>query len=252
MTAGTFNLITTIWICIGILSFPFLLRVTQPYGRHTSAKWGPMMDNRLGWIIQESPSMIFLSFFFFTGTLSKSHSSYFFWGLWVAHYLYRSIIYPLRTKTTGKKIPVLIVFSAIAFNFVNGFVNGSYLGSFGGNYSDNFFTSPRFILGLTIFVCGVAINQRSDNILLALRKPGETGYRIPHGGLFRYVSCPNLLGEMIEWCGFAIMVWSLPAFSFALWTIINLTPRALDHHRWYQSKFPDYPETRKALLPFIL
>jgi 3-oxo-5-alpha-steroid 4-dehydrogenase 1 len=252
MTLQILNIITLTWIGIGLISLPFLLRVTQPYGRHASSKWGPMIDNRLGWIVQEAPSMIFLSVFFFSGSLLKTHTSYFFWGLWVVHYIYRSIIYPLRTKTNGKKIPVVIVLSAIGFNFINGFVNGIYLGSFGGNYSDDYFTSPRFIIGLIVFVTGVIINHQSDNILLALRKPGETGYKIPQGGLFRFISCPNLFGEMIEWTGFAIMVWGLPAFSFAIWTIVNLTPRALDHHRWYLSKFSDYPKERKALVPFIL
>ena len=252
MSINTLHIITLIWIAIGLVSLPFLLRVTAPYGRHATEKWGPMISNRLGWIIQEAPSMIFLSIFFFTGSLTKTHTSYFFWGLWVVHYTYRSLIFPFRTKTTGKKIPLLIVASAIGFNFMNGFTNGSYLGSFGGNYADDYFTSPRFIIGILVFVVGVFINHQSDNILLALRKPGETGYKIPQGGLFRYISCPNLFGEMIEWIGFAIMVWSLPALGFAVWTVVNLTPRALDHHRWYLSRFPDYPEERKALVPFIL
>ena len=252
MTITILNIITLVWIAIGLISLPVLLRVTQPYGRHTSAQWGPMIDNRLGWIIQESPSMIFLSIFFFTGSLLKTHTSYFFWGLWVLHYISRSLIFPVRTKTTGKKIPLVIVASAIGFNFVNGFVNGTYLGSFGGNYGDDYFTSPRFIIGIIVFAAGVIINHQSDNILLSLRKPGETGYKIPQGGLFTYVSGPNFLGEMIEWAGFAIMVWSLPALSFAIWTIVNLTPRALDHHKWYLSKFPDYPKERKALVPFVL
>jgi 3-oxo-5-alpha-steroid 4-dehydrogenase 1 len=252
MTLATLNIITLVWISIGLVALPFLLRITQPYGRHASASWGPMLDNRLGWVLQEAPSMIFLSIFFFIGDLPKTHASYFFWGLWVAHYIYRSIIFPLRTRTNGKKIPVVIVLSAIGFNFINGFTNGTYLGSFGGNYSDDYFTSPRFIIGLVIFISGVVINHQSDNMLLALRKPGETGYKIPMGGLFKYVSGPNFLGEMIEWTGFAIMVWSLPALSFAVWTVVNLLPRAIDHHKWYLSKFPDYPKERKALIPGVL
>ncbi len=252
MTLDSLNYITLAWIAVGVIAFPFLLRVTAPYGRHATEKWGPMIDNRLGWVLQEAPSMIFLSIFFFAGGLAKTHASYLLWGLWVLHYIYRSFIFPFRTKTNGKKIPLLIVASAISFNFVNGFVNGSYLGSFGGNYDDSYFTSLQFIIGMAVFLTGVVINHQSDNILLALRKPGETGYKIPEGGLFKYISCPNLFGEMIEWAGFAILVWSLPALSFSLWTIINLTPRALDHHRWYQSKFADYPASRKALIPFIL
>src|SRR4051812_47607002 len=99
MSEHTLNIITLIWIAVGIVAFPFLLRVTAPYGRHTTTAWGPLIDNRLGWFLQEAPSLIFLSIFFFSGTLIKTHTSYFFWGLWAAHYIYRSVIFPLRTKT---------------------------------------------------------------------------------------------------------------------------------------------------------
>lgn len=237
---------------IAVVAFPFLLRQTAPYGRHTTDKWGPMLSNKLGWIVQEAPSLLFVSYFFFAGTLHKTNASYFFWGLWALHYFNRSFIYPLRTKTAGKKIPLVIVCSAIAFNFCNGFVNGYWLGNFGGNFGDEYFTSARFIIGILVFMAGVIINHQSDNILLALRKPGETGYKIPQGGLFRYVSCPNLLGEIIEWFGFALMIGSPAAWSFALWTFVNLVPRALDHHRWYKQKFADYPIERTAIFPLVL
>ncbi|MFN2314958.1 MAG: hypothetical protein ABR531_10905, partial [Bacteroidales bacterium] len=29
-------------------------------------------------------------------------------------------------------------------------------------------------------------------------------------------------------------------------------PRALSHHRWYRSYFPDYPRKRRAIFPYIL
>ncbi|MFN0215452.1 MAG: 3-oxo-5-alpha-steroid 4-dehydrogenase [Saprospiraceae bacterium] len=98
----------------------------------------------------------------------------------------------------------------------------------------------------------MGINWHSDNILLRLRKPDTTGYAIPQGGLFKWVSCPNHFGEMLEWIGFALMSWCLPALSFAVWTIANLAPRALAHHRWYKATFEDYPKERKTLVPFIV
>jgi steroid 5-alpha reductase family enzyme len=88
-------------------------------------------------------------------------------------------------------------------------------------------------------------------LLLRLRKPGETGYKIPKSGLFRWVSCPNHFGEIVEWSGFALICWNLPALSFAIWTAANLIPRAVSHHNWYREKFEDYPLRRKAVLPFL-
>jgi hypothetical protein len=252
MPPEIFNYITYAWIAVALVSFPFLLKVTAPYGRHTTKGWGPMLDNRLGWMLQEAPSLIFMSLFFFLGNLEKTNSSYFFGLLWALHYINRSFIFPFRTKTNGKKIPLLIVCSAIFFNFCNGFVNGYYLGNLGGNFDNSYFISAQFFVGIAVFFVGVFINHQSDNILLSLRKPGETDYKIPTGGLFKFISCPNHFGEIIEWCGFAILVGSLPAVSFALWSFVNLVPRSLDHHRWYQEKFINYPKDRKAVIPFLL
>ncbi|MCS6935640.1 MAG: hypothetical protein NZM35_10920 [Chitinophagales bacterium] len=247
----TYYYILYAWIALAIVSFPFLLKQTAPYGRHASSGWGPMMDNRLGWIIQEGVAPFFISYWFFTGTLPKTLMSYVLYGLYVLHYLYRSFVYPLRIRTTGKKIPVLIVVLAVLFNFCNTFVIGYYLGNIGGNYNTDYFVSFPFIAGVLLFGAGVYINIRSDNILISLRRPGETGYQIPRGFLFEKISCPNLFGEIVEWLGYAVMNSSLAAFSFSLWTAVNLIPRALDHHRWYLQKFPDYPPHRKAVIPYI-
>ena len=83
----------------------------------------------------------------------------------------------------------------------------------------------------TMMASGFAINLRADATLRALRAPGETGYKIPTGGLYRYISCPNYFGEIIEWTGWAVLTWSLAGASFAVWTAANLAPRAWTHHR---------------------
>jgi steroid 5-alpha reductase family enzyme len=137
----------------------------------------------------------------------------------------------------------------MGFNVGNAFINGWYLFYLSGGYELDWLKDPRFILGIGIFVSGYAINRWADHQLRNLRKKGETGYRIPYGGLFRWISCPNYFGEIIEWAGWAIATWSLPGLAFAVWTFANLVPRARSHHAWYQKQFPTYPKERKALLP---
>ena len=66
------------------------------------------------------------------------------------------------------------------------------------------------------------------------------------------MSCPNYLGEILEWSGFALAAFSWPALGFALYTAANLGPRALAHQRWYRERFPDYPADRRALVPGLL
>jgi steroid 5-alpha-reductase/3-oxo-5-alpha-steroid 4-dehydrogenase 1 len=97
----------------------------------------------------------------------------------------------------------------------------------------------------------MALNLESDARLLSLRAPGEAAYKIPRGGLFAWVSCPNYLGEIAEWVGWALASWSIGGAAFAFYTAANLAPRAASHHAWYRRTFSDYPAERKALVPFV-
>jgi 3-oxo-5-alpha-steroid 4-dehydrogenase 1 len=252
MTDSTFYFIVYCWIAIAIFIFPFVIRFIAPYGRHTTVKWGAMIDNRLGWIIMESPALLVFAGFYLFGKLPHNLVTWTFFALYTFHYLNRTLIFPFRLRTKGKKMPLAIVFMAIFFNFINGFINGYYLGFVANQYTMAWFTDPRFIGGIIVFFSGMFINWQSDNILIHLRKPGETGYMIPQKGLFRLISCPNHFGEIVEWFGYALMTWSSPGLAFAIWSLVNLLPRALHHHKWYQSIFKDYPKNRKALLPYLL
>jgi len=96
------------------------------------------------------------------------------------------------------------------------------------------------------------INLHADGVLRTLRGDEEQGYRIPRGGVFELVSCPNYFGELREWPGWACLTWSPAGLTFAVWTAANLVPRAVAHHRWYLRTFPEYPQQRKAIIPFLL
>jgi len=249
MIQEDFNIIVYIWIGLAIIVFPVALLITAPYGRHTK-RIGKMIPNKLGWILMEIPSLALCIYFFVNGTAEKTFLHYIFVSLFVLHYLNRTFIWSLRTKTKGKQMPLIITFSGIFFNLINGSIIGYYLGNF-AVYEASWLYDPRFITGITLFFIGAYINISSDNKLLKLREPGETGYKIPYGGLFKYVSAPNLFGEIIEWTGYAIATWSLPTASFAIWTFANLLPRGTAHHKWYLRNFKDYPRKRKAIIPKI-
>ena len=253
MTESLFYNLLYGWMALALLVFVLLLKITAPYGRHTSDRWGPTIQNKWGWFWMEFPALLLFSYFFFSGEAPKSLASYLIYGTFSLHYFNRVFVFPFRMKENGKRMPLVIVLMGIFFNVVNAFFNGYWLGTLAGDYyTGSWLTSPLFIAGIVLFITGMGINLHADNKLLGLRKGGKKGYYIPQGGLFNYVSSPNLLGEMIEWSGWAVMAWSLPAFSFALWTFANLIPRALDHHRWYRQKFADYPENRKAVFPKLL
>lgn len=252
MDAANFQQLALAWMALALLLVPVQLKITAPYGRHASNRWGPQLPYRAGWIVMEIVSPLTFAFFFLSGGNEKTGPMWLFFALWMAHYANRAIVYPLRARMEGKKVPLAIVGSAIFFNLVNGFLNGYWLGSLAAPYPAGWLGTPQFVAGLALFLAGAFINIQSDNILLKLRKPGETGYKIPQGGLFRFLSCPNHFGEIVEWTGFAILCWNLPAASFAVWTAANLVPRALSHHRWYREKFEAYPAERKAVVPKVL
>ena len=247
-----FDELVWIWILIGIIIFPIMLFVKVPYGRHSDRSWGATINNQLGWIIMEIPALLVFMYFFLEGNKNQSTVVWIFFGFWLLHYINRSIIYPLRTKTAKKQIPLLIVFLAIFFNSVNGYFNGYYFAEIKPDYDLSWLYSPQFMIGSVLFIFGMIVNQMADKDLINLRKPGETGYKIPQTKMFKLVSCPNHGGEMLEWVGFAVLTWSLPALAFAVWTISNVLPRSLAHHKWYKSYFPEYPKNRKAAIPYIL
>ena len=165
------------------------------------------------------------------------------------HYLNRSLIYPFSVSR-GRPLPLLASGSAFLFTFYNGVLQSHFLLSLARLDS----LQPGLsLLGLFLFCWGMFINIQSDNILRNLRKDGESGYKIPHGGMFSFVSCPNYLGEIIEWLGYAMIAQTAASLWFALFSLIFLGWRAVKTHQWYQDKFKsEYPEDRKAFIPFLL
>ncbi|MCY7410594.1 MAG: DUF1295 domain-containing protein [Chitinophagales bacterium] len=246
-----YHIIVIAWMVLAVITFLILLKITAPFGRHTAESWKPMINNKVAWFIMEFTVLAVLWFFLFPRITSLSIPVLIMVGLFTIHYLNRSLIFPLRIRTRKKKMPLVIMLSAVFFNLMNGYLLGFYF-VFYASYDLSWLYDIRFISGILLFISGMIINWRADNILIHLRKGNETGYKIPYGGLFKYVSCPNLLGEIIEWSGFALLCWNLPALAFLVWTCANLIPRAIAHHQWYKEKFTEYPVERKALIPFLL
>jgi 3-oxo-5-alpha-steroid 4-dehydrogenase 1 len=252
MDKSTFDLLVWLWTVIALIIFLVLMFVTAPYGRHSNKNWGVTIPDRIGWFIMEVPALIIFLCFIITGTAEKTVTIWIIASLYVAHYINRAVIFPWRIRVRGKQMPLAIALMAVCFNFVNAGFLGYYAGSLHTHFTADWLRDPRFIAGLIIFITGMAINISSDEKLIHLRKKSSGDYQIPRGGLFSKVSCPNFFGEIIEWGGYAVLCWSLPAFSFFIWTFCNLVPRALAHHKWYKSRFEEYPEQRKAVFPYIL
>jgi len=250
-----YTLFLYLWGAIGLVSalsihFTKMLPMSSKQDAGRLAFLG-MIPKRAGWIIMEIPVIAAILFFFSQGSNPLNVSAIFV-AVFVIHYTNRALIYPFRIKVDGKKMAVSMMLSSMSFYVINGYLLGYYFGTLRA-YPIEWLYDPRFVIGMVLFVAGFVINIQSDNILINLRKPGETGYKIPQGGFFRFVSCPHYFGEILEWIGFALMSWCLPAVVYMIWVALPLIAQAMSAHRWYIEKFgTDYPSNRKAVIPGIL
>jgi 3-oxo-5-alpha-steroid 4-dehydrogenase 1 len=251
----TFTTFVYAWGALGIVSALgiHLSRQLPLSSRIESRTLGRLgsIDKKLGWIIMETPVLIAVSWFYLTGR-NPLDASVVVVGAFVVHYVHRALIFPHRIKVQGKRMPLATVVASMIFYTINGYMIGYYFGSL-RELPFEWLRDPRFLLGAGLFVVGFVVNVKADDTLINLRAPGESGYAIPRGGLFEYVSCPNFLGEIVEWIGFAIMSWSLPGAVYAIWVSSTLFSTGLATHRWYREHFgEDYPRDRKAIVPFVV
>lgn len=243
---------------IGPPTFISLRFLQAPYGKHNRPGWGPTISPALAWFLMESPTLWLTLLLFPFGLHSSNPKSLFLMSPFLFHYFHRTCIYPLRQyrNTTsavaggGGGFPVSVALMAFGFNLLNAYLQARWVSQYKDYESDRWFWW-RFLAGLVVFVGGMAVNVWSDMVLVGLKKEGR-GYRVPRGGLFELVSCPNYFGEIVEWFGWALMTWSWAGLGFFLYTCANLVPRARANHRWYLDKFgEDYPKGRKAVIPFL-
>ncbi len=249
-TPGYYRALVAVELVLAVATFVGLRFVRAPYGRYASDRWGPTVPARIGWLVMESPAALVFAGVYAFGAHRTAPVPVVLLVLWQSHYLYRAFGYPW-TLRGGTRMPATIALMAIAFNFLNAYVNARWVSQF-GDYPTRWLGDPRFLAGTVLFLGGLAVNRDADRRLRALRAPTGDGYQIPHGGLYRWVSCPNYLGEIVQWFGWALLAWSPAGLAFAVYTTANLLPRGLDHHAWYRERFAGYPSARRAVIPFLL
>ena len=246
-----FQLLTVCYIIYCLLFSPYL-NIWYSVGRYSNASFGFLVPFKFAWITQESPSCIIPLIMLYTTASpcwTTSSVNRIFVAAIIIHYVQRSLIYPL-TSRGAKPIPLAPYLSAMAFTFFNGFMQSHYLLSY-QCYTEEWMKTPQFVLGMILFAVGMAINIHSDQLLIGLRKPGETGYKIPTGGLYDYVTGANFFGESLEWCGLALASCSPTSAVFAFFSTSFLGLRAYHHHSYYLKKFENYPRNRKVFIPFL-
>ncbi|KAI8014760.1 Steroid 5-alpha-reductase DET2 [Camellia lanceoleosa] len=234
-----------------------LLFLQAPYGKHRRPGWGTTISPPLAWFLMESPTLWLTLLLFPLGQNHSNPKSHFLISPFLFHFPHPTPLYPLplhlkaihRKTTSG--FPSSVAAMAFFFNLWNSYLQARWVSHYATYENDGWFWW-RFAGGMVVFVSGFAVNVWSDMVLVGLKSEGGGGYKVPRGGWFEVVSCPNYLGEIVEWSGWAFMTWSWAGLGFFLYTCANLMPRAQAHHKWYLEKFgEDYPKNRKAVIPFV-
>ncbi len=249
-----FNLFLIVMAAIAVVVFVCLFFIDAGYGKFYQPKWGPSVDNRIGWTLMEAPVFVAMLALWWFSDRRMDGVRIVFLLLFETHYFHRSFIFPIQIRGRSR-MPLSIILMGALFNTLNAFMQGGWIFYFSPSdfYDQGWLLSLPFLLGTVIFFAGMAVNIHSDSIIRNLRKPGDTAHYLPKGGLFRYVTSANYFGEFVEWVGFAILTWSWAGAVFALWTFANLAPRAARIYDLYSREFPEEIDTQKTkrMIPFI-
>ncbi len=239
---------------LGLICFITLFFIPAGYGKMINKKWGVSFNNKAAWFIMEVPTLITMITLMCVWASAENFVRIIIGCFFILHYAQRVLIFPFLLK--GKsEMPVSVVLMGVLFNTVNTFLIGAWLFYLSPKdmYQVSWLSDWRFITGALFFLLGMAVNIDSDAYIRSLRAPGDSAHYFPHKRMYRYVSSANYFGEIIEWCGFALLSWSLVGVLFAFWTSANLIPRAYAINKKYRTDFPEeFALVKpKCIFPFL-
>lgn len=112
-----------------------------------------------------------------------------------------------------------------------------------------------FIFCLILFIIGSYIQMKSHKILAKLRiVRKDVKYSNPKGFLFNYIYCPHYLGELIMYLSFILLsnFSSMNLNCCVIWVWSNQFILSYNTKLWYNEKFKEEDNNRKAIIPFII
>ena len=126
----SYRVLVLVEIAFAVVTFVALRFTTAPYGRYLREGWGVTVPARAGWLVMESVSPLLFAIVFLSGPRRADLVALVLFAMWQSHYLYRAFIYPFLLRG-GRRMPVVVVLLAIAFNVLNASVNAYWIGWLG-------------------------------------------------------------------------------------------------------------------------
>jgi 3-oxo-5-alpha-steroid 4-dehydrogenase 1 len=256
----TYDTLLACALAFAVVVFFISWFLPSPYGRFSSTRYGVNLSPRLGWFLMELPATLSFLYFYARGPRRAEVVPLVFLAMWLIHYANRGFLFPLRMRVARNdrgSFSLMVIVVGWGVTSLHGYFHASFFTRFGTQYTIDWLRDPRFLCGLVIYYTCFALNVHSDAIIRRLRtreeiEAGIKNYRIPEGGLFRWVTSPSYLTELGAWAGFALCTWSLAGVFVLVISLGNLVPRAFATQRWYRARFAEYPRDRKALIPYLL
>ncbi|GAB6022093.1 hypothetical protein CHUAL_006235 [Chamberlinius hualienensis] len=235
-----------------VITYVSQLKSAAPYGRHDpkDGKWGPGVNQVIGHILNDG----LWGFIYFLYLLyQNSENGNFgiinvtFMSLWLVHFIHRGFVHPLYMRYSSKTISVGIPLTGLTLAYFS-YIHASYLTL--AVYPEGYVCHSSFIIGLTLFAIGFGLNKWSDVTLRNLRSnSGDAKYYVPTAAIFKFISCPNYLGEIMQWLGWALSTWSVEGLLYFLFVCATCVPRSKHNHQWCMKYVRNYPKDRNALIP---
>ena len=183
-SVSTFNIVLIVMTVMAVVVFVSLFFVDAGYGRFYAPKWGPAIDNRLGWMLMEAPVFVAMLLLWWLSDRREDGIRLVFLLLFELHYFHRAFVFPWLMRGRSK-MPLSIIGTAVLFNTLNAYMQGGWLFYVSpvDYYSADWLTSLPFLSGTALFLFGMMdglchphlVGVRGRFCPLDLRQPGAAG-----------------------------------------------------------------------------
>lgn len=123
MSIQSFHLFLIIMAVVALVVFVSLFFVDAGYGKFYNPKWGPAVNNKLGWVLMESPVFVAMLLLWLFSDRRGDLVRLAFLFLFELHYIQRSFVFPFRMRGDSV-MPLSIVLMGVTFNVANALMQG--------------------------------------------------------------------------------------------------------------------------------
>ena len=121
-----FNSLLAVMVAVAVVVYVALHFIDAGYGIMYTKRWGPTVNNKLGWVLMEAPVFIAMCLLWWYSDRRTAVVPLIFFAVFQLHYFQRSFIFPLLIK--GKsRMPLAIILSGITFNVLNALMQGGWI-----------------------------------------------------------------------------------------------------------------------------